>query len=154
MEGESVPEITSSLSSLPVAVSAVNPCLSSRRPVCLAILNLDLGYASRTGERGRPCGMPTARVCLLVLVLYNSVLDGLQCVKNGVIGMMRFSGLLILVSTILLALGVSGFGQATEADAEPHLVINEIEINPAGLDTDHEWVELLNPPGAAIDLMG
>ena len=41
-------------------------------------------------------------------------------------------------STIPLALGVSGFGQATEADPEPHLVINEIEINPAGLDTDHE----------------
>ena len=89
-----------------------------------------------------------------MLVLYNSVLDGLQCVKNGVISMMRLSGLLILVSTIPLALGVSGFGQATEADPEPHLVINEIEINPAGLDTDHEWVELLNLTDAAIDLMG
>ena len=68
--------------------------------------------------------------------------------------MRRSLELLLLVATMLLALGVSGFGQATEADPKPHLVINEIEINPAGLDTDHEWVELLNPTDAAIDLMG
>jgi len=33
-------------------------------------------------------------------------------------------------------------------------LINEIEINPPGLDTDNEWVELLNPTDESIDLAG
>ena len=52
----------------------------------------------------------------------------------------------------MLLLGLIGWGQ--DAESTLHLVINEIEINPAGLDTDHEWVELFNPTDAAIDLLG
>jgi lamin tail-like protein len=68
--------------------------------------------------------------------------------------MMRSLGVLILAITAMLLFGMMCWGQATEADEGPHLVINEIEINPAGLDTDHEWVELFNPTDAAIDLLG
>ena len=68
--------------------------------------------------------------------------------------MTRSLGVLILAVTMALLLGLTSCGQATEADAGPHLVINEIEINPAGLDTDHEWVELLNPTDTPIDLLG
>ncbi|MCK5827705.1 lamin tail domain-containing protein [Candidatus Bipolaricaulota bacterium] len=67
---------------------------------------------------------------------------------------MRRSLMLLLAITVLCLFTVTGLGQSEEANAGPHLVINEIEINPAGLDTDHEWVELLNPTDAAIDLMG
>jgi hypothetical protein len=59
-----------------------------------------------------------------------------------------------LVHAVLLVLlmGLAAWGQ--DAESTLHLVINEIEINPAGLDTDHEWVEILNPTDAAIDLLG
>lgn len=60
---------------------------------------------------------------------------------------------ILLAFTLLLA-GLVCWGQEDEADAAVHLLINEIEINPAGLDTDHEWVELLNPTDAPIDLLG
>lgn len=68
--------------------------------------------------------------------------------------MRRSLGVLILSVTALSVFGMTSWGQAGDTDAVPHLLINEIEINPAGLDTDHEWVELLNPTDAAIDLMG
>lgn len=67
---------------------------------------------------------------------------------------MRKSLMFFLTLTALCVVAVLGWGQADDADTVPHLVINEIEINPAGLDTDNEWVELLNPTDAAIDLMG
>ena len=59
-------------------------------------------------------------------------------------------GYLLLV--ILLGLCVGGFAEINEATALLHLVINEIEINPAGFDTGNEWVELYNPTDEAIDL--
>lgn len=61
----------------------------------------------------------------------------------------------VLISALmLLFVGMTGWCQ-TESDVpEIHLIINEIEINPLGLDTDHEWVELLNPTDVAIDLNG
>ena len=68
--------------------------------------------------------------------------------------MMRSLSVLIVAVTVMSLLGLTSWGQATEVDEEPHLVINEIEINPAGLDTDNEWAELLNPTDAAIDLLG
>lgn len=56
----------------------------------------------------------------------------------------------------LLICLVGGVASAQEADSAelPHLLINEIEINPQGLDMDNEWVELLNPTDAPIDLLG
>jgi hypothetical protein len=60
------------------------------------------------------------------------------------------------IAGIVLALVALGVGAQEEETAEPapHLIINEIEINPPGLDTDKEWVELLNPTDAPIDLLG
>lgn len=34
------------------------------------------------------------------------------------------------------------------------LVINEVELNPAGIDRSREWVELYNPGSTAVDLSG
>ncbi|MDW5562841.1 MAG: lamin tail domain-containing protein [Methanomassiliicoccus sp.] len=34
------------------------------------------------------------------------------------------------------------------------LIINEVELNPRGVDRSREWVELYNPSGQAIDLSG
>jgi len=36
----------------------------------------------------------------------------------------------------------------------PTLVVNEVEMNPAGRDGGREWVELYNPTGRTIDLTG
>ncbi|MCK5213149.1 MAG: lamin tail domain-containing protein [Dehalococcoidia bacterium] len=68
--------------------------------------------------------------------------------------MTRSWGILILVVTAISVLGMTSWAQAAGSEPVLHLVINEIEINPAGLDTDHEWVELLNPTDTPIDLMG
>ena len=35
-----------------------------------------------------------------------------------------------------------------------YVVINEVELNPAGIDTGHEWVELSNPSDEAVDIGG
>ncbi|MGC9435722.1 MAG: PKD domain-containing protein, partial [Methanomicrobiales archaeon] len=35
-----------------------------------------------------------------------------------------------------------------------HVVINEVEYNPAGTDSGNEWVELYNPAGMEVDLSG
>ncbi|MCK5585864.1 lamin tail domain-containing protein [Candidatus Bipolaricaulota bacterium] len=59
-----------------------------------------------------------------------------------------------LAVAIVLLLPCAGWGQVTETDPALHLLINEIEINPPGLDTDREWVELLNPTDEPIDLLG
>ena len=57
--------------------------------------------------------------------------------------------ILVLVGTIPTALG------QTDSLAD-HVVINEVEINPTGLDTASpiEWVELYNPTDSEIDLGG
>ena len=34
------------------------------------------------------------------------------------------------------------------------VVINEVELNPPGFDTDAEWIELLNTGDTAVDLAG
>ena len=36
----------------------------------------------------------------------------------------------------------------------PGLIINELEINPPGLDTGKEWIELYNPTDSPVDLNG
>jgi len=62
---------------------------------------------------------------------------------------------LVLAITVVFMVGALCWGQEdADVDPGPHLLINEIEINPPGFDTDHEWVELLNPTDEAIDLMG
>ncbi|MBN1859219.1 lamin tail domain-containing protein [Candidatus Bipolaricaulota bacterium] len=38
--------------------------------------------------------------------------------------------------------------------AFPRLRITEVEINPAGLDSGREWIEISNPTGATVDLSG
>ena len=35
-----------------------------------------------------------------------------------------------------------------------HVVINEVEPNPQGIDTDREWIELYNPSNLPVDLGG
>ena len=64
----------------------------------------------------------------------------------------RASPALAVAAILLLAL--TGWGQGTATDEALHLLINEIEINPEGLDTAREWVELLNPTDKGIDLLG
>ena len=58
-------------------------------------------------------------------------------------------------AALVLTIGLVGLltlGQATQ-DAEPaSLVINEIEANPAGLDSGNEWIEILNPSEQPVDL--
>jgi hypothetical protein len=60
----------------------------------------------------------------------------------------------LAAAVLILLIALAGWGQGTATNAAPHLMINEIEINPPGLDTDKEWVELLNPTNAPIDLLG
>ena len=62
-----------------------------------------------------------------------------------------------VIEVVLIAAVVScllGIAALNEPDAAPRVVINEIEINPPGLDTDNEWVELLNLSEETIDLAG
>jgi len=67
---------------------------------------------------------------------------------------MGFCRAIAVFLVTVLMLGCIAFGQDAEVDQGPHLLINEIEINPPGFDTDREWVELLNPTDAPIDLQG
>lgn len=75
-------------------------------------------------------------------------------ILDGVISMMRHSVVLFCALVMLLSVGIIGWGQTASDVPPPHLIINEIEMNPSGFDTDREWVELLNPTDAAIDLLG
>lgn len=60
-----------------------------------------------------------------------------------------------LLIVLLASLLVSGSGWVAAAvDAVASLVINEVELNPAGRDAGHEWVELLNEGEETIDLSG
>ncbi len=60
-------------------------------------------------------------------------------------------GLILVVSVVSWLIGLAALN---EPDDAPRIVINEIEINPPGLDTDNEWVELLNLSEETIDLAG
>ena len=46
------------------------------------------------------------------------------------------------------------FDRSDESDPSAHIVINEIEQNPAGFDEGHEWVELYNPTTSDVNLDG
>ncbi|MEA1864004.1 MAG: NosD domain-containing protein, partial [Euryarchaeota archaeon] len=46
------------------------------------------------------------------------------------------------------------FDRPDESDPSAHIVINEIEQNPAGFDDGHEWVELYNPTTSDVNLDG
>jgi parallel beta-helix repeat protein len=46
------------------------------------------------------------------------------------------------------------FDRSDESDPSTHIVINEIEQNPAGFDEGHEWVELYNPTTSDVNLDG
>ena len=41
-----------------------------------------------------------------------------------------------------------------EAEGNGHVVINEVEANPAGTDTGNEWVELYNPTDQTVNIGG
>lgn len=68
--------------------------------------------------------------------------------------MMQHRASLALAVAAILLLALTSWGQGTATDEALHLLINEIEINPEGLDTAREWVELLNPTDKSIDLLG
>ncbi|MBC7113649.1 MAG: lamin tail domain-containing protein [Candidatus Methanomethyliales bacterium] len=44
--------------------------------------------------------------------------------------------------------------QQSQVQAPANVLINEVELNPAGVDTGYEWVELYNPTTNAVDLSG
>ncbi len=67
---------------------------------------------------------------------------------------MKRQSIMLISALLLISVALVGWCQTEGEVFVPHLVINEIEINPAGMDTDHEWVELFNPTDAAIDLNG
>jgi parallel beta-helix repeat protein len=46
------------------------------------------------------------------------------------------------------------FNRSDESDPSTHVVINEIEQNPAGFDGGNEWVELYNPTTSDVNLDG
>nr|QNO46122.1 hypothetical protein MFHEKKGA_00015 [Methanosarcinales archaeon ANME-2c ERB4] len=46
------------------------------------------------------------------------------------------------------------FDRSDESDPPAHIVINEIEQNPAGFDDGYEWVELYNPTTSDVNLDG
>ena len=46
------------------------------------------------------------------------------------------------------------FSRSDESDPSTHIVINEIEQNPAGFDEGNEWVELYNPTTSDVNLDG
>ncbi len=68
--------------------------------------------------------------------------------------MMKRHGWAAVLWLVVCLVGAGMWAQDTDSDEAPHLLINEIEINPPGLDADNEWVELLNPTDAPIDLLG
>jgi hypothetical protein len=57
---------------------------------------------------------------------------------------------ILLGSAIAAAAAVTGF----PVDAVASIVINEVELNPAGRDAGGEWIELLNEGDVAVDLAG
>lgn len=59
----------------------------------------------------------------------------------------------LLILTIS-SLNHGGAAYSEEPVEQPHVVVNEIEINPPGFDTGNEWVELYNPTNKPIDLEG
>ncbi len=66
---------------------------------------------------------------------------------------MRRTGVSVMAMVGLLAVGFMAWGQTAEDGPElPDVVINEIELNPPGFDTNAEWVEILNRDQAPIDL--
>lgn len=48
----------------------------------------------------------------------------------------------------------AGFDIKYNLPLSGNVVINEVEKNPLGPDTGHEWVELYNPLGSSVDLSG
>jgi hypothetical protein len=62
-------------------------------------------------------------------------------------------GLDFLVAAVATP-GASNAGGIPNCGPGPGVVINELIPNPAGTDTDQEWVELFNPGGQTIDLSG
>ncbi len=61
-------------------------------------------------------------------------------------------GIVVLFACAL----IGGLTAASAADspAARTIVINEVELNPKGLDRDAEWVEFLNVGSTAVDLAG
>jgi hypothetical protein len=64
--------------------------------------------------------------------------------------MKRFVGGLVL----MVILGLCLAGPVGAVDATSSLVVNEVELNPAGRDAGREWIEIVNESDAAIDLAG
>jgi hypothetical protein len=55
----------------------------------------------------------------------------------------------------LAVLAVLAIVTAAAQDTEQStLVINEVELNPDGLDSGNEWIEILNPSEQPVDLTG
>jgi hypothetical protein len=65
---------------------------------------------------------------------------------------MRVRGMVVLLACVLL--GTLLAASAADAPAAHTIVINEVELNPNGLDRDAEWVELLNVGSTTVDVVG
>jgi hypothetical protein len=65
---------------------------------------------------------------------------------------MRVRGMVVLLACVLL--GTLFAASAADAPAARTIVINEVELNPNGLDRDAEWVELLNVGSTTVDVVG
>ncbi|HVO77324.1 MAG TPA: lamin tail domain-containing protein, partial [Methanomassiliicoccales archaeon] len=48
----------------------------------------------------------------------------------------------------------AGFDLHYVSPVDDHIVINEVELNPPGVDEGREWIELYNPTSSAISLDG
>jgi len=60
----------------------------------------------------------------------------------------------VILAGLLLAGGIVAIAQDAAGTSSPTIVIDEVELNPEGFDTDNEWVELLNVGSETIDLAG
>jgi hypothetical protein len=65
---------------------------------------------------------------------------------------MRARAIVVLLGCVLIGTLIAA--SAADDPAARTLVINEVELNPKGLDRDAEWVELLNVSSTAVDLAG
>jgi hypothetical protein len=62
--------------------------------------------------------------------------------------------ILPLAAIVVLQLSTTNLLPQAQAQIADHVVINEVELNPAGDDAGKEWVELYNPTPIMIDLTG
>ncbi len=58
------------------------------------------------------------------------------------------------LTTLAVLVVLASVASAAQDVGQIALVINEVELNPDGLDSGNEWIEVLNPSEQPVDLAG